>query len=79
MTLSPENQTFLSSLRFRMAPGHADPPTLEEQKRAILILRESRRAASDANAASTAGGKKSRKAAPTQAEIGDALADLDAM
>jgi hypothetical protein len=76
MTISPEDQTFISALRFRMAPGSTEPPTLDEMKRAIIILRGSRRAAQDANAAS--GVKKSR-AKPTAEAISDALADLDAM
>jgi hypothetical protein len=80
MSISPENQTFISQLRFRMAPGHSEPPTLDEMKRAILILRDSRKAASDANAASAAGKRSStKKAPPTQAQVADALADLDAM
>lgn len=80
MALSPENQTFISALRFRMVPGADNPPTLDEMKRAILILRESRSAASAANAASAAGKRAStKKAPPTQAAVSDALADLDAM
>jgi hypothetical protein len=80
MNLSPENQTFISQLRFRMKPGSTEPPTLDEMKKAILLLRESRSAAASANAASAAGKRSStKKAAPTQAAIADALADLDAM
>ena len=73
--MSPEEQTFISALRFRMAPGATEPPTLDEMKKAILILRGSRRAASDANAASTSG--KKAKSAPTQAAISSALDELD--
>ena len=76
--MTPEQQTFISALRFRMKPGHENPPTLEEQKQAILILRESRRASADANAAS-ASGKRAKKAAPSAAAVADALADLDSM
>lgn len=80
MSISPENQTFISALRFRMAPGHSEPPTLDEMKRAIMILRESRAAAGAANAASAAGKRAStKKAAPTAASVANALADLDAM
>jgi hypothetical protein len=80
MSISPENQTFISQLRFRMAPGHTEPPTLDEMKRAILILRESRAAASAANAASAAGKRSStKKATPSAAAVADALADLDSM
>jgi len=75
MTLSPEDQTFITHLRLRSLPGAADPPTLEEMKRAILILRGKRMAAAGANAAS--GAKKSTK--PTAAAIANALADLDAL
>lgn len=77
MPISPEDQTFISALRFRMSPGDPNPPTLDEMKRAIMILRESRSKAIEASAASHAGKKK--KAAPTAAEVGSALADLDAM
>jgi hypothetical protein len=76
--ISPENQTFISQLRFRMAPGHSEPPTLDEMKRAILILRESRKAASEANAASAAG-KRAKKAPTSAADVSSALADLDSM
>jgi len=50
-------------------------------KRAILILRDSRAAASAANAASAAGKRTSaaKKAPITQASIANALADLDSM
>lgn len=61
-----------------MAPGHSEPPTLEEMKRAILILRDSRKSAADANAASGVK-KSSAKKAPSAAAVADALADLDAM
>lgn len=76
MTLSPEDQTFITQLRARSLPGSAEPPTLDEMKRAILILRGKRIAAAEANAAS---GKKPKKAAPTAAAVADALADLDSM
>ena len=63
-----------------MAPGTENPPTLDEMKRAILILRDSRSAAASANAASAAGKRAStKKAPPTASSIADALADLDAM
>jgi hypothetical protein len=77
MKISPENQTFISQLRFRMAAGHPEPPTLEEMKRAILILRDSRAAAAAANAAS--GAKKPKKSPPTAEAIGDLLSDLENM
>jgi hypothetical protein len=74
--MTPENQTFISALRFRMAPGSTDPPTLDEMKKAILILRENRSAAAVANLAA---GKKPKKSAPSAAAVADALADLDSM
>ena len=78
MAATPEEQSFISALRFRMQPGSLTPPTLEEMKRAILILRESRSKAVQAAAASKAGGK-AKKSAPTAAAIEDALSDLDSM
>lgn len=77
MPLSPEDQTFISALRFRMAPGNDQPPTLDEMKKAILILRENRKAAAVANAASGAKKPRAAKVAPTSAEVANALADLD--
>lgn len=78
MSLSPQDQTFIHNLRLRMVKGHENPPTLDEMKRSIIILRESRRSAAVANAAS---GKKVSKAkiAPSASNIADALADLDNM
>jgi hypothetical protein len=78
MPLSPEDSSFIAQLRLRSAPGSTNPPTLDEMKKAILILRGNRRLAQDASAASAAG-KRSKSTAPTAAAIGDALADLDAM
>lgn len=75
MTLSPEDQTYITQLRLRMAPGTENPPTLDEMKRAIIILRCKRTTAQEANASS---GKKAKKA-PTSAAVADALADLDSM
>jgi outer membrane protein assembly factor BamE (lipoprotein component of BamABCDE complex) len=78
--MTPEQQTFISGLRFRMAPGHENPPTLDEQRLAIKILRDNRSAAAAANAASAA--KKPRAPSRTpisQASVSDALADLDSM
>jgi hypothetical protein len=77
--MTPEQSTFISALRFRMAPGHENPPTLDEQKMAIQILRENRSKAAAANAASNAKKPRTTKAAPTAAAIADALADLDAL
>lgn len=76
MTLSPEDQTFITQLRLRSLPGAEEPPTLDEMKRAIIILRGRRSAAAEANASS---GKKPAKKAPTAAAVADALADLDSM
>lgn len=75
MSISPEDQSFISALRFRMAPGSTEPPTLDEMKRAILILRESRH---KVTSLATSGPKKS-KSAPTAAAVADALSDLDSM
>lgn len=75
MTLSAEDQTFINQLRLRSLPGAAEPPTLKEMKRAIILLRCKRTSAADANASS---GKKVKKA-PTAAAVADALADLDSM
>jgi hypothetical protein len=77
MPMTPEDQSFISALRFRMAPGAAEPPTLDEMKRAILLLRDSRSKAVAASAAGRA--TKKAKAAPTAAAIDDALSDLDSM
>jgi hypothetical protein len=79
--MTPEEQTFISALRFRMKPGSDNEPTLDEQRRAIQILRENRTKAAAANAASNASRprKSTAKAAPTAAAVADALADLDAM
>lgn len=73
--MTPEDQTFINELRQRNAPNHPNPPTLDEMKRAIVILRCSRSAASEAAAKS----KRTAKPKLTDADVGDALADLDAM
>lgn len=74
MSISPEDQSFISALRFRMAPGSTEPPTLEEMKRAILILRESR---SKVTSLATNQAKKSKT--PSATAVADALSDLDNM
>ena len=76
MTLSPEDQTFINNLRQRSLTGASEPPTLDEMKRAILILRQRRSSAAEANAAS---GKRPAKKAPTAEAISDALSALDSM
>jgi hypothetical protein len=78
MSMTPEEQTFLINLRERSKPGSDQPPTLEEQKRAIIILRGNRKLAVEA-AASGASRSRAKKSPPTAAEVGNALADLDMM
>ena len=75
--MTPEDQTFINELRLRNSKDHPNPPTLDEMKRAIIILRCSRSSAAEAAAKSK--GSRAKKAAPSEADIGDALADLDAM
>lgn len=77
MTLSPEDQTFITQLRLRSMPGSTEPPTLDEMKRAIIILRCKRTSAADANAAS--GVKRVSKKATSTAAVADALDALDSM
>jgi hypothetical protein len=74
MPLSPEDQTFITQCRLRSAEGTI---TLDDMKRAIIILRDNRTAAQVAAATSKA--SKPRKSAPSAASVADALADLDAM
>jgi hypothetical protein len=76
MTLSAEDQTFITQLRLRSLPGATEPPTLEEMKKAIIILRCKRSSAAEANAAS---GKKAAKKGPSASAVADALADLDSV
>jgi len=73
MALTPEQQSFISTCRLKAT---ANLITLDEMKRCIIILRESRKGALDAAAAS---GVKRTKAKPSEAAIGDMLADLEAM
>lgn len=53
-----------------------EPVSLDDMKRAILILRQRRTAALDANASS---GKKASKPKPTEAAVDNLLADLEGM
>jgi hypothetical protein len=71
--LTPEEQTFCSALKVRAMPGHPNPPTLDEMKRYIIILRGVRKAAADLTQASAA--KKKAKAAP--ADTDSLLADFE--
>ena len=78
MALSPEEKEFLSLLRTRMESG--PPPTLDEMKRAIILLRESRTKAIAAASASKAASKpRASRSAPTAAAVENALADLDSL
>ena len=77
MPLSPEDQSFISALRFRMEAGNPEPPTLDEMKRAIVLLRSGRVAAATAAAASKT--TRAKKSAPSAADLDDALAGLDLM
>lgn len=60
-----------------MAAGDPNPPTLDEMKRAIILLRDSRTKAVEASSVERSA--KRSKAAPSNAAVSDALADLDAM
>ena len=71
--LSPEDKTFMTNLRVRNTPGHPEPPTLDEMKRAIILLRGNRTAAVVAAASAT----KKPKPKATPIAVGDALADLE--
>lgn len=74
---TPEEQSFISALRFRMIPGAENPPTLDEMKKAIGILRDSR---SKTIATVTASGAKSKaKTPPTAQALASALDELDSM
>lgn len=77
MALTNDEQAFITQLRNRSIPNHPEPPTLDEMKRAILLLRGSRKLASEAAAASAT--KSRAKKAPSTAEVSNALADLDSM
>jgi hypothetical protein len=77
MTLSAEDQTFITQLRLRMLPGTTEPVTLDEMKRAIIILRCKRTSAADASQSASPGKRLSKK--PSEAAVADALADLDSM
>lgn len=72
MSLTPEEQTFIAQMRLRSAPGSTDPPTLDEMKRTIIILRGSRKAAIEASSI-----KRSTKAKVSEASVNDMLADLE--
>jgi hypothetical protein len=74
MTLSPEEQSFITQCRQRMVAK--EPVSLDDMKRAIIILRQNRTAALDANASS---GKKASKAKPTEAAVAGLLDDLEGM
>jgi hypothetical protein len=73
--VSADDNQFITNLRLRLAKGSDNPPTLEEMKRAILILRSGRRLAKDANEAS--GKPKAKK--PSAADVASALDDLESM
>jgi hypothetical protein len=77
MPLSPEDHTFLLQLRERSKPGSDNPPTLAEQKRAIVILRCNRKAATEAVAASKT--RSRAKSPPSLEATANALADLENM
>jgi hypothetical protein len=73
--LTPEESTFIAKHRAMYARG--ETPSLEEMRRAVLILRQRRTSALEANAASGTKRAASKKAAPTQAAIASALDELD--
>lgn len=76
--LSPEQSTFLNELRRRFLAK--EPVSVEEMKRCIVLLRGSRTAATEAAAASKLGKStttRTKRAAPTAADVDAALADLE--
>ncbi len=75
MSLTLEEQMFCSQLKARAAPGHPNPPTLDEMKRYIVILRGSRRAAVEASAASAS--KRVSKALATDRSVDEMLDALE--
>jgi hypothetical protein len=72
--LSPEDHAFITECRLKSEAGTI---TLEEQKRAVLLLRAGRVAAVEAAAKARA----PRASKPTKVKIStdDALAELEAM
>jgi hypothetical protein len=70
---TPELQSKLVYWRSRAADGTI---TLDEMKEAILLLRENRKAASEANAASKSGGKKASRPARSS---DDMLSELEGL
>lgn len=64
----PQTLQKLADLRERSKPGHANPPTLEEYREAIKIMRAGREAVPQATA-----GTKARKTAAKTAPNGDDL------
>ncbi len=72
--LTPEQHMFITQLRLRSQPGAEQPPTLDEMKRAILILRGARKLAVEA--ASTSAKRSSKKPAPSAAVVTGDLGSL---
>ena len=74
---SLEEQLWISQLKLRSAQGHPNPPTLDEMKRYIVLLRGERTAACEASAASA--GKRASKAAKVERSTDDLLDALENM
>ena len=70
--LTPEESTFITQCRVKAQEGTI---TLEEQKRAILILRAGRTKVLETNAAARAAKPKAAKAAPRDTD--ELLAGLE--
>jgi hypothetical protein len=76
--LTPEESSFIHAMRAKYKAK--EPVDIEDMKRSILILRQRRTSALDAQAASgVRKGGGGKKAPPTAAALASALDDLDSL